>query len=163
MDQGLVKHLTSLPRSSECLNQCKLDNYELAMIVEGKNKTFNCTCIQRDFYKFTMQDFSSYCTDVSTRYLLKLNLQKKVVFREQIFFPENTLTIILARKASCILATIWCAARCAPSEWRVPRRSAERCTTAARVAKNILLYSSYWARELLLIKKLEFEKTIELW
>ena len=66
MDQGLVKHLTSLPRSSECLNQCKLDNYELAMIVEGKNKTFNCTCIQRDFYKFTMQDFSSYCTDVST-------------------------------------------------------------------------------------------------
>lgn len=66
MDQGLVKNLTSLSRSSECLNQCKLDNYELAMIVEGKNKTFDCTCIKRDFYKFTMQDFSSYCTDVST-------------------------------------------------------------------------------------------------
>ena len=66
MNQGLVKNLTSLSRSSECLTQCKLDSYELAMIVEGKNKTFNCTCIQRDFYKFTMQDFSSYCTDVST-------------------------------------------------------------------------------------------------
>ena len=66
MDQGLVKNLTPLSRSSECLTQCKVDNYELAMIVEGKNKTFNCTCIQRDFYKFTMQDFSSYCTDVST-------------------------------------------------------------------------------------------------
>ena len=66
MAQGLVKTSTSLSTSSECLTRCKWDNYELAMIVVGKNKTFNCTCIQRDFYKFTMQDFSSYCTDVST-------------------------------------------------------------------------------------------------
>ena len=70
MDQGLVKNLTSLSRASECLTQCKLDNYELAMIIEGKNKTFDCTCIKRDFYKFTMQDFSSYCTDVSTYFMV---------------------------------------------------------------------------------------------
>ena len=70
MDQGLVKLIPSA-RASECLIQCKQDNFELAMIggfdqrVQTKDKLFECTCIQRDFYKFNMQDFSLSCTDVS--------------------------------------------------------------------------------------------------
>ena len=70
VDQGLVKTIPAL-RASECLIQCKQENFELAMIggldqhLQTKDKIFECTCMQRDFYKFTMQDFSLKCTDVS--------------------------------------------------------------------------------------------------
>ena len=112
MAQGLVKTSTSLSTSSECLTRCKWDNYELAMIVEGKNKTFNCTCIQRDFYKFTMQDFSSYCTDVSTynlhtlisNYFIMSSLLKLALYYKA--FVENLNIQLIKSHKSCPLVVL---------------------------------------------------------
>ena len=68
LDEQLIKKQSFLTTASECLTKCKLENFDLAMIAaieeDENHKSFECTCIQKDFYKFTMQDFSHKCTNI---------------------------------------------------------------------------------------------------
>ena len=68
LDEQLIKNQSSLTTASECLTECKLENFDLAMIAaieeDENHKSFECTCIQKNFYKFTMQDFSHKCTNI---------------------------------------------------------------------------------------------------
>ena len=61
----LVKVVDSVPRASECLIQCRESDFSLVMVRATEEQKFECTCMDHEFYRFSMQDFSFLCTEVS--------------------------------------------------------------------------------------------------